>query len=955
MDFQGEPRQVISEPEQWIVPVVDASGSEGHELVLRELRAEAARPFDLNRGPLIRTTLLRRGSTEHVLLVTMHHIVSDGWSTWILVREFGALYEAYLKAQQSPLPEPEIQYVDYAVWQRSWLKGEVLAAQVGYWQQQLEGIAPLEIPTDYARPITLSGRGASVAVNLSPTLGRSLVDLSQREGVTLFMTLLAAWQLLLSRYSGQLDVAIGTDVANRNRVATERIIGFFVNQLVLRLQIDPEGSFTSLLKRVRTMTLGAYQYQDLPFEKLVEELSVLRDVSRNPLFQIKVVLDRAQQQESLLGELQASPIESELQFTKLDLRLGLTHRLDDSVVGRLEYSTDLFGAETVQRMVRHWMQLLDAIVAHPGQSVSRLSLLSAEEKQQLLVEWNGRTEEYGHSNVIELMAKQSPDAIAVVYQEQSLSYSELNQRTNQLAHYLQGLGVRPEIRVALCVERGLDAIIGLVGILKAGGVCVCLDPKHPIDRLAYMLEETQAVVLLTQAHLADRMPSSWIQLVLLDQQWGAIEQEPVDPPTAHMDSQNLAYVLFTSGSTGQPKGVAIEHRALNNYVHAVTKALALPAANYALVSTLAADLGYTGVFGALCNGGALHIMPEDQVLDAEGMSRYFEQRGIDCCKAVPSLWKTLIGSKRGRGIIPRQRLILGGEALSWQLIEQIEQFETGCQIYNHYGPTETTIGVLTSPVTRAIKMRSGTVPLGKPIGNARIFLLDRQFEPVPIGVIGELYVGGLGLARGYLGNANLTAEKFVPDPFSQEPGARLYRTGDLVKWRPDAQVEFVGRTDEQVKVRGYRIELGEIETILQQHPEVERAAVIVREDVPGERYLVAYVVSRTMELNVGGLRAYLSERLPDYMVPMLYMLIPELPLTRNGKLDRNALPKPEKQNASAIAGAGEELWGPEEEIIAGIWSDLLGVQRVGRARELLRLRWTLLDGYAVSVTSEECF
>ena len=928
--FNGEPRQVIEPVGDSMVPVVDLSGPEGKALLIQEQRAEAARPFDLTRGPLIRTTLIRRSDTEHILLVTMHHIVSDGWSTWILVREFGDLYSAFCKQQLSPLPEPDIQYVDYAAWQRDWLRGEVLAEQIRYWRQQLEEIAPLEMPLDYTRPVALSGRGASVAVKIRSTVGNALAGLSRQQGATLFMTLLGAWQVLLSRYSTQRDVAIGTDVANRNRVETQKLIGFFVNQLVLRIQIEAEESFTSLLKRVRAMTLGAYEHQDVPFEKLVEELAVERNLSRNPLFQVKMVLDRAQQRALSLGELQASTIESELEFTKLDLRLGLTEQPDGSVTGRLEYSSDLFAAETIQRVVRQWMQLLEAIAANPEQSVGHLPLLNQQDRKQLLVEWNGTSENYGLSGVVDLIAEQPPDAVAVVYQEQSLSYGELNRRANQLGHYLQRLGVGPEIRVALCAERGLEIVVGMIGILKAGGVYVPLDPRHPVDRLAYILEDTQAAVLLAQAHLADHLPSTWAQLVLLDQHWSEIEREPVHVPTSGVEDQNLAYVLFTSGSTGRPKGVAVEHRALNNYVHAVTKALDLPKASYALVSTMAADLGYTGVFGALTTGGTLHIIAEDRVLDAEAMSEYFEQHGIDCCKAVPSLWKALMASKRARGVIPLQRLVLGGEALSWQLMEQIQALESGCKIYNHYGPTESTIGVLTAAISDCDGRGVGTVPLGRPIANIQVFVLDREFEPVPPGVNGELHIGGVGLARGYLNNPQMTAEMFIPDAFGRNPGGRVYRTGDLVKWRADGQLEFVGRIDQQVKVRGYRIEPGEIEAVLQRHADVERTAVVVREDAPGEKYLVAYVVGRTPQINAVTLRAYLTEQLPEYMVPPVYVFIPELPLTRNGKLDRNALPKPEKQELSGSDEKSIELLSPEEEIVSGIWSDLLGVQRVGR-------------------------
>ena len=930
----GVPVQEIASGVEVGLRQVDLSGWDEEERrreAAREAEEEARRPFDLSRGPLLRVVLLRLGEREHVLLVTMHHVVSDGWSVGVLIREFGMLYAAYRRGEESPLGELPIQYGDFAQWQREWLQGEVLEEQLGYWRRELEGLPVLELPTDHVRPSTPSRRGDRLQFVLARELTERLRKLSQQEGVTLFMTLLAAFDVVLGRYAGQTDVVVGTDVANRTRQETEGLIGFFVNQLVLRTDLSRSETFRDLLHQVRERTLGAYAHQDLPFEKLVEELSPERDLGRAPLFQVKLVLQNAPQQRLELPGLELDRFSDGEDFIKVDLHLSVSETAE-GIGGQMEYATDLFERTTVERLLSHFQEVLEQLVEEPERKLSEVSLVKGWERKQLLSEWNRTEAEYREGCVHELFAAQAeqrPEAVAVVYESECLSYGELNARANQLGRYLRELGVGPEVRVGLCVERGLAMVVGMLGVLKAGGAYVPLDPAYPVERLAFMLEDTQAPVVLTQQHLRQRLPVYWAQVLCLDTEWEEIGRRDRSNLGPVVSGKNLAYVIYTSGSTGRPKGVEVEHREISNYSQAIEERMGLAAGEqYGLISTFTADLGNTVLFPSLCGGGTLHVMSEDRLADGRRYAEYSERCGMDVLKITPSHLSGLLASGAGAGILPSRRLILGGEASSWEWVEGVRVQQPGCSLYNHYGPTECTVGTLTYEIGERGE-RCGGVPLGRPLGNVRVYVLDECGQLCPVGVWGELYVGGAGVSRGYLNRPGLTAERFVPDGY-EGGGGRLYRTGDRVRWNERGELEYQGRLDEQVKVRGYRIEPGEIETVLQEYPGVLQSAVIAREDTAGDKRLVGYVVWSEGE-PAGGvkeLRSHVQRRLPEYMVPSAFVSLESLPLTGNGKLDRKALPSPEgvrTELASSYVAPGDAV----EEILAGVWEQVLGVERVG--------------------------
>lgn len=946
----GQPVQIIAPTLTLPLPVVNLQELpeiEREAEVLQLATEEAQRPFNLTLGPLLRTTLLQLGRAEHVLLFTIHHIVSDGWSVEVLIREVVALYEAFCCGKPSPLPELPIQYADFAIWQRQWLQGEVLAKQLAYWQQQLSHHPPvLQLPTDRPRPLVQSFPGATKSFSLSTRLTNALKVLSQQEEATLFMTLLVAFQTLLYRYTGQEDILVGSPIANRNRFETERLIGFFVNTLVLRTDLSGNPSFRELLVRVRKIALEAYAHQELPFEKLVAELQPERDLSSTPLIQVMFALENNPIPILEFAGLTLSPVEFDHRTTKFDLILAITET-HKGLSGRFEYNTDLFDAATIAKMVRHFQTMLTAIVTNPDQSISTLPLLTAAEQHQLLVEWNDTQTAYPQDKCIhqlfEAQVELTPDAVAVVFGdarsaasgkvEQQLSYQQLNQRANQLGHYLRLLGVKPETKVGICVERSLEMIIGLLGILKAGGAYVPLDPAHPQERLAYMLADAQVEVLLTQKKLATKQQLQGTHIVCLDTDWKVISQKSEENlvDDVSLTAKNLAYVIYTSGSTGKPKGVAVEHQQLLNYVHSIVEKLELTAnASFATISTFAADLGNTAIFPALCTGGCLHVISQERATSPEALADYCDRHPIDCLKIVPSHLNALLNGSYPEQILPRKCLILGGEALSWKLVEKLQQYTVNCQIFNHYGPSEATIGVLTFMLKgEPMSGKSYNVPIGRPLANTQVYILDNHLQPVPIGIAGELYIAGDNLTRGYLNHPELTSQKFIPNPFSHEFGSQLYKTGDLARYLPDGNIEFLGRIDQQVKIRGFRIEPSEIELLLRQHPAIRESIVLAREDESGNKRLVAYfVLGQQLEFSVNDLRNFLKEKLPEYMIPSAFVQLQELPLTPNGKVDRQALPNPNATRPEL----DEVFVAPrtkEEKILAEIWSQVLGQGRVG--------------------------
>jgi amino acid adenylation domain-containing protein len=942
----GEPVQEIGAVEGSSFGLLehDLRGHNEVEVELAALRElEAGASFDLAAGPLIRGRLIGLAEDEHVLLVTMHHIVSDGWSMGVMVGELKALYGAFLAGEADPLPELEIQYADYAVWQREWIEGEILQQQAAYWKTTLAGApALLELPTDHTRPVQQDFAGGSVELVLDESLTAGLKDLSRRHGTTLYMTLLAGWAILLARLSGQQDVVIGSPVANRGRAEIEKLIGFFVNTLALRLDLSGSPSVSQLLEQSKAQSIAAQRHQDIPFEQVVELAQPVRSLAHSALFQVMFSWQNATDARLELPGLEVHPLPSvSYRMAKFDLTLSL-QEVGERIVGTLEYATALYERTTVERYREYFLRLVEAMVADDTRVVDHLRLLTERERHQVLYEWNATEREYARDKCVhelfEEQVRRSPEATAVAFEEEELSYGELNARANRLAHYLRELGVGPETRVGLMVERSIEMVVGLLGVLKAGACYVPLDSSSARERLQYMLEDSGARLVLTSRSLSPMIREVGGEALLMEaEEWRRYSSED---PAVSIEPAQLAYVIYTSGSTGRPKGVGVEHRQLVNYVRAIGERLQIEAGmRLGLVSTYAADLGYTMIHPALCYGGCLDVVNAGWVLDARKLEEHFSRHPIDYLKIVPShLWALLNGSE-GSGLLPRRWLILGGEASSWDLIQQVKQRRAGCRVLNHYGPTETTVGVLTYDTTQddAGQTVGGTVPIGRPLSNGKVYVLDSELNPVGVGESGEIYIGGAGVARGYLKRAELTGEKFLPNPYSAEPGGRMYRTGDLGRYLQNGNIEFLGRKDHQVKIRGFRIELGEIEAALAEHPKIRQAVVLAREDEPGDKRLVAYVVAeqeaeegdsgdKRAGLRIGELREHMLGKLPEYMVPGTYLELEKLPLTHNGKIDRKALPRPDRDTRE------EEYVGPRdatEETLCRLWQEVLRRERVG--------------------------
>ena len=954
--LDGQPVQAIAPKLTLPLPVVDLQLSviEREAAVERLTTKELQQSFDLAQGPLLRVQLLQLDSSEHILLLTLHHIVADGWSIGVLLRELGTLYTAFATGQPSPLTELPIQYADFAHWQRQWLQGEVLATQLAYWQQQLDGCAPsLALPTDRPRPTRPTFRGARQSLMLPQELAKAIAALSEREGVTLFMTLLAAFQTLLYRYTGQEDISIGSPIANRNRSEIEGLIGFFVNSLVLRTDLSGNPTFRELLRRVREVALGAYAHQDLPFEKLVEELQPERDLSRNPLFQIVFALQNTPSETLELPGLKLSPLDLEPGTARFDLEFQLVECLDTLGVV-VTYSTDLFESSTIAQMLEHFQALLNSIVTDSEQRITDLSLLTAQQ-HQLLEEWNDTQADYPKDlcfqQLFEAQVVQSPTAIAIVFEDEQLTYRELNSRSNQLAHYLQQLGVGPEVLVGICIERSCEMIVAILAVLKAGGAYVPLDPVYPQDRLDYMLTDAHVSVLLTQSHqeFSRRCEQDSLVVVYLDQNREA--QQSKQNPTTNVTAANLAYVIYTSGSTGKPKGVLVQHQGLQNLAAAQIQVLNLQQHNRILqFASLSFDASIFEVVMALQVGATLYLA---RVKSISALIRLLQDRQITHVTLPPSVLAILPPDK----FPALQAVIAAGEACATELAQRWKT--AGRRFFNAYGPTEATVWSTIDEFGDRCKLT-----LGRPIANTEVYLLDEQLQPVPIGARGELYIGGDGLARGYQNLPHLTAERFLPHPFSSQPGARLYQTGDLARYRPDGTIEFLGRIDEQVKLRGLRIELGEIEAVLIQHASVKQTSVIVQEDVPSSirsntlsnipsnKRLIAYVVlhqdqvlrpenispftpypqrgPRVPHLSISQkLRYFLKERLPEYMVPSTFVILEALPLTPGGKVNRRALPPPDGRHEDTYEDTYKEYIAPRnptEVTLAEIWGQLLNLK-----------------------------
>ncbi|MFP5264051.1 MAG: amino acid adenylation domain-containing protein, partial [Blastocatellia bacterium] len=936
-EYEGEPVQIIRPAEPMTLPLIDLREVEEAE---REVRArklaagESRRPFDLARGPLFRVTLLRLREDHHVLVVVMHHIVSDGWSVGVLTNELAALYDAFAKGEPSPLAPLPIQYADFALWQREWLRGEALETQLQYWKRQLEGdIGALELPTDRPRPPVQSFRGATLQFSLGPRLYADLGALSRREGVTLFMTLLAGFQALLARHTGQTRVSIGSPIANRNHHELERLIGFFVNTLVLRASLEGNPTFRELLARVREVTLGAYAHQDLPFEMLVEELQPDRDLSYSPLFQVMFALQNAPQGLLNLPGVGLSHLDVDTGMAHFDLTLSMAEEARE-MIGVFEYNTDLFDAETVRRVADRFETLLAHVVTNPDQRLSEIAILTESERRMVLVEWNSGRPDYPTGSCIHLMFEQqaarTPGAIAVEFEGERLTYGELNARANNLANYLRKRGVGPETLVGLIVERSAVMVAGLLGVLKSGGAYVPLDPAYPRQRLAFMLEGAQ--VVLAERHLIDGLPEGEAIRVCVEEISDDLAGESFDNPPNLSAADNLAYVMYTSGSTGRPKGVAMTHGAISNMIGwQVESSKASVGTRTLQFASLSFDVSFQEIISTLCSGGTIVLVSEEVRKDDEQLMRFLAEGNIERL-FVPFVMLQQLAERAERGsALPTalREVLTAGEQL--KITPQIESLFSkllGCVLYNHYGPSETHAATWLT-LDGAPNEWPRLPAIGRPLPHAQTYILDGRLRPVPVGVVGHLYIGGGGLARGYLNRADLTAERFIPDPYVGESGGRMYESGDLARHLADGRIEYLGRADQQVKVRGFRVELGEVEAALRLHPKVREAVATVREQRPGQKMIVAYVVTSDGEAISGAeLRRGLKEMLPDYMVPSAFIMLDELPLTRSGKVDRLALPAP----GGADLELAHDYAAPRnhvEEIIASIWSDVLGVERVG--------------------------
>ena len=947
-----EPVQVVAPASPARLSLVDLRqlGRDAAERRAVELAArEAARPFDLGEGPLLRVSLLRLDEDEHVLALVFHHIVADGWSVAVFLQELSELYTSLAERRPAALAELPIQYADYGVWQRRWLRGEVLEHELDYWRSRLADLSGLELPADRPRPAVRGARGAQHRFALQDELVRKLRELGRREDATFFMTLLAAFQLLVARYSGQADVVVGTAVAGRDRYELERLIGFLVNTLVVRVDVGGAITFTDLLARVRDAALADYAHKDVPFERLVEELAPKRDLSRTPLFQVMFVFQNIPPLLLALPDVAVDELELAAAAAPFDLTLHLWER-GEGAAGELRYDRDLFDRERIERMAGHLSHVLELVAAEPRTPLRELEVVTPDERRLLVEEWaHGPAtppEDGCVHELVEAWAERAPDATALICGEDELTYAELDRRAAALARELVALGVRPDRPVGICAERSLELIVGLLAILKAGGAYVPIDPDYPSERLRFVLEDTGASVLLTQKRLLKRLPAHCASVLMLDREWPSPATH-AEPP-ASVDGRNAVYVIYTSGSTGTPKGVVVEHCSVRHMAKAQAAMLRLgPGSRMLQFYSVSFDAAAAEIFAALGSGATL-VLRGAGPLSASSLA----ELDVSAAHLPPSLLATL----DPRELPALESVVSGGEAIT---ADVVARWTPGRRLFNAYGPTEATVCSSLHPC----EPDEGQPPIGRPLASLSHYVLDAEQRLVPVGVPGELYVGGVGVARGYLGQPGLTAERFVPDPFGP-PGGRLYATGDVVRYREDGLLEFLGRLDDQVKLHGYRIELGEVAAALAAHPAVREAVADVEAVAPGERRLVGYLVLDGRRPSRQELQEFLRTKLPEHMVPPLYVALEAIPRTTTGKLDRRRLPRTEEadvvRDESADAPAD-----PTEDAIAAIWSNLLGVSPVpvtadffsigGHSLAATRLIGRIRQAFGVELTVRDVF
>ncbi len=924
--LDGEPVQLIAEKADVslnVIPLTHLSPEQREEDIQRRFAEEEEYVFNLKTGPLMRVNLLQFSETEYLLLLTIHHIITDKWSMGILIRELATLYEAFSQGLPSPLPELAVQYGDYAEWQREWLTEDRMKPHLSYWKEQLAGIPPLlELPTDKPRRPVQPYRGAKERIVLDAELTAGLKTLCREADATLFMGLLAVYALVLSRYSRQEDVVAGSVIATRKRRELESLIGFFLNNLVLRVTADNALSFQELLQQVRQTMLEAYQHQDMPFAHLIHALRPERNTSYNPLFQAVLVLENVPAEPLELPGLTLIPLETESMTADYDLALSIAE-VKGELRGKFVYNAELFDAATIARMAGHVKTLLHRIIANPNASLSTFSLLPDKEWQQIVQEWNDTDAPYPHESCIhelfEAQVERTPDAVAVVYREQQLTYRELHEKANQTAHYVRKVGVQPEVLVGVCLERSLEMVIGILGVLKAGGAYLPLDPAYPQERLGFMLSDSQAPVVLTQQSLLAHLPETPAHCICLDRDWPQISLERNCTPNIKVSPEHLAYVIYTSGSTGTPKGTLILHKSVTNLV-AVQAVLFNMTADSRILQfvSMSFDVSASDMFTTLCNGGTLYLISKPSLLSGTELLDLLKTFEITHIELPSSVLSVLPVQK----LPALQVLIVGGEAISPEIAQQ---WSSGRKFINAYGPTETTV----CATAYEYAGESSHIPIGRPIAHVQTYILDRFMNPVPVGISGELYIGGIGLARGYLGCPALTGENFLPDSFGNIPGGRLYKTGDLARYLPDGTIEFLGRIDYQVKLRGFRIELGEIEHTLHGHPDIQETAVLVHSNSEGEQRLVAYIVPVSgSTLDSQAIRQFLQQSLPDYMIPAAFVSLDRMPLTPNGKIDRKALPAPDQAH-TLYTGQRVGARNPLEEKMVQTWQQVLGLEHVG--------------------------
>jgi|KBSSwiStaDraftv2_1062776.scaffolds.fasta_scaffold01541_17 amino acid adenylation domain-containing protein len=944
----GAPFQVVDPSSALPLPVTDLRGyppPEREAQMLQLAVEEARRPFDLSRDRLVRARLLRLGDEEHVFLLTIHHIVSDGWSMGLFFGELATLYAAFSKGEPSPLPDLPIQYADYAGWQRDNLRGEVLESQLDYWTQRLSGMPPvLDFPSDRPRPARRGGRGAGQTFSVERKLLDALRALSRREGVTLYMTLLAAFQTLLGRYADSEEIVVGSPEAGRHRVETEPLIGYFVNMLVLRTDLRGDPTFRELLTRVRDVVLGAQTRPEVPFERLIDELGLDRSLRYNPVFQVMFAFQKEPHSMVAPPGLTASPVSVRTGAAVFDLTLEMTER-QDGLEASLGYDTDLFDDATATRMVEHFGRLLEGIVEDSERPLSRLPLSSEEERRRLLVEWNDTAAEFPSEKCVhrlfEEQASRAPEAAAVLFGSERLTYRELNRRANRLGNHLRRLGVGSGDVVGLCAERSVEMTVGLLGILKAGAAYLPLDPTLPPERLSLLLEETRTGLLLTQQRLVPSLPAFGGRRVLLDVDSEAIALESEENLDGGASADDLAYVTYTSGSTGRPNGVRVAHRSLVNFTVFAAEAFGLSPRDRVLqFASISFDAAAEEIYPCWHSGATLVLRTNAMLDDFSSFLDACRQWGVTVLDLPTAYWNDLVAGLSQEPLdFPEgvRLVVIGGErALPERLEAWRKRFGARVRLVNTYGPTEATVAATSWECPASGEEEDGLrlreVPIGRPIRNVQAYVLDRAGQPVPLGGWGELHIGGVGLARGYLGNEELTAAKFIANPFSDRPDSRLYRSGDRARHRADGELELRGRLDQQLKIRGYRVEPGEVEAALAEHGSVRDVAVVGQEEMAGDRSLVGYVSLRPEQaVSAGDLKRFLRARLPSYMVPSHIVLLDALPRTAGGKPDRRALaclprsPQKESESESEFVAPRTVI----EQSLAGIWAEVLRIDRLG--------------------------